>query len=327
LHIYHVSTLRWLDYPVQQQIQIALSSNGAELGMQLRQLEHFVAVAEERNFTRAAERVVIVQSGLSASIRTLEAELGGELFVRSTRRVALTPAGQALLPEARRTLAAARAGRDAVAAVEGLRRGTLSLGISQVLPASVDLPAVIAEFQHAYPAVELRLSQAGPATQLAALREGRLDLGFLPLLDPPGADLAVTPLHGDRLVFVCSGDHRLAARRRIHLQEIADKPFIDFPAEWTVRRLVDRAFAAAGLERRVAIEVNDIDTSLELVRRGVGVTILPESARAHAGGVAYRPLARRLVWEFVVVRRADGPGNPAARELLRRVLGGVVIVG
>jgi DNA-binding transcriptional LysR family regulator len=289
--------------------------------VELRQLEHFVAVADERNFTRAAERVVIVQSGLSASIRALEGELGAELFVRNTRHVSLTPAGQALLPEARRALAAARAGRDAVAAVDGLQRGTLSLGISQVLPPSVDLPAVIAEFQRTYPAIELRLSQADPASQLAALREGLLDLCFIPLLDPPGEDLAITLLHGDRLVFVCSPDHKLASRRRIHLRDIFHKSFIDFPPEWTVRRLVDRAFAAAGLERRTAIEINDIDTGLELVRRGIGVTILPESAQTHAEGVAFRPLARRIVWEFVVARRADGPSNPAARELLRRVLG------
>jgi len=139
--------------------------------------------------------------------------------------------------------------------------------------------------------------------------------------------VTVTPLREDRLVFVCSPDHTLASRRRIQLREIAHKSFIDFPPEWTVRRLVDRAFASAGLERRIAIEINDIDTGLELVRRGVGVTILPESAQAHAEGIAFRPLARRIVWEFVVARRADGPGNPAARELLRRLLGSVAPAG
>jgi DNA-binding transcriptional LysR family regulator len=296
--------------------------------MELRQLEHFVAVADERNFTRAAERVVIVQSGLSASIRTLEAELGADLFVRSTRRVTLTAAGQALLPEARRTLASARAGRDAVAAVEGLQRGSLALGISQVLPPSVDLPAVVADFQRAYPAIELRLSQAAPSIQLAALREGGVDLCFMPLLEAPAPDLAVTVLHDDHLLFACAPQHRLATRQRIQLRDIAEEPFIDFPPEWIIRQLVDGAFADAGLEHHGAIEINDINTCLELVGRGVGVTILPESAAPRAGAVVvFRPLARRLVWEFVVVRRADGPGNPAARELLRRVLGGVAPIG
>ena len=295
--------------------------------MELRQLEHFVAVAEERNFTRAAERVAIVQSGLSSSIRALEGELGAELFVRSTRHVALTPAGQALLPEARRSLAAARAGRDAVGAVDGLQRGDLSVGISQVLPPSLNLAKTLADFQRTYPGVELRLRQAGPSTQLAAVRDGSLDLAFIPLIEPPGADVAVTSLHRDRLVFVCSPDHKLADRRRIQLGEIGHKPFVDLPPDWTVRQLVDRAFATAGVTRRIAIEVNDIHTCLELVRDGVGVTILPESAEARGVPLAFRPLARHLWWDLVVARRADGPGNPAARELLRRVFGGGVPAG
>jgi DNA-binding transcriptional LysR family regulator len=297
---------------------MAFSATGAGT-VELRQLEHFVAVAEERNFTRAAERVVIVQSGLSSSIRALEAELGAELFDRSTRRVSLTPAGQALLPEARRSLAAARAGRDAVSAVDGLQRGELSVGISQVLPPSVNLPKILAAFQRTYPGVELRLRQADPREQLASLRDGTVDLAFIPLLDPPGPEFSITVLHDDPLVFVCSPDHRLAARRQIQLHEIAHKPFVDLPLDWTIRRLVDGAFASAGLDRRIAIEVNDINTCLELVRDGVGVTILPASVEARGVPLAYRPLARRLLWEFVVARRADGPGNPAARELLRRV--------
>ena len=192
--------------------------------------------------------------------------------------------------------------------------------MSQVLPPSVDLPAIIAEFQATYPGIELRLWQAGPAAQFEALREGRVDLSFIPLIDSPEAGLEVTPLHTDRLVFACALDHHLASRRRIHLRDITQLPFVDLPPEWTVRQLVDRAFAAAALQRRGAIEVNDVNTCLELVRRGVGVTILPESAQARTEAVAFRPLARRLLWNLVVARTAGGPGNPAARELLRRVL-------
>src|SRR5580658_4103475 len=99
--------------------------------MELRQLDAFVAVAEERSFTRAAARLYLAQSGLSATIRSLERELHAPLFVRSTRRVELSPAGTILLPEARRTLASARAAKDAVAAVEDVQRGTLTLGVVQ----------------------------------------------------------------------------------------------------------------------------------------------------------------------------------------------------
>src|SRR5690349_8323190 len=124
--------------------------------MELRQLEHFVAVAEEGHFTRAARRVHIVQSGLSASVRALERELGAQLLTRTTRRVALTEAGRALLEEARRTLAAAAAAREAVAAVQGVLRGRIAVGTLQASVA-VDLPAALGRFHAAHPGVEIGL--------------------------------------------------------------------------------------------------------------------------------------------------------------------------
>jgi DNA-binding transcriptional LysR family regulator len=114
--------------------------------MELRHLEYFVAVAEERHFTRAAERLRVAQSGLSASIRSLERDLNAELFVRHTRRVELADAGRALLTEAHRTLASAAAARDAVAAVRGLLRGSLTVGSEQCLGV-IDLPPVLAAFR------------------------------------------------------------------------------------------------------------------------------------------------------------------------------------
>src|SRR4051794_35019434 len=124
--------------------------------MELRALEYFVAVAEERHFTRAAGKVHVSQSGLSATIRSLESELREPLFERTTRRVQLTPAGEALLPEARRALAAARAGAEAVNAVHGLQRGTVSLGVMQQM-SLIDLPGTLARYSRRYPGVELRL--------------------------------------------------------------------------------------------------------------------------------------------------------------------------
>jgi DNA-binding transcriptional LysR family regulator len=154
--------------------------------VQLRQLDHFVAAAEERHFTRAAQRLHIVQSGLSASIRALARELGAALFVRTTRRVTLTPAGHALLPQARRTLAAARAATDAVAAVQGLLRGTLAVGTMQILPPTVDLVAVLGRFHAAHPGVELHLRHAGTGTLLEQVAAGTLDLALVaPVGRPP----------------------------------------------------------------------------------------------------------------------------------------------
>lgn len=141
------------------------------------------------------------------------------------------------------------------------------------------------------------------------------------VLDRPLPDIEVTSLAQDRLALVCSDEHPLAGRRQVQLRDLVDGPFVDFPADWTTRRLVDRAFASAGLDRRHTIAVNDIATSLALVARGIGVTVLPEAVRAQTTErVAFRALARRLDWDFSVARRADGAAGPAARELLRRIL-------
>ncbi|MER6926274.1 LysR family transcriptional regulator, partial [Streptomyces spiralis] len=142
--------------------------------MELRHLQHFVAVAEDQHFTRAAERLMVSQSGLSASIRALERELRAPLFVRTTRRVTLTEAGRALLGEAERILAQVRAAHEAVAAVQGVLRGTLTLGTEQCI-AGVDVAGLLAAFRRRHPEVEIRLRQAGSGALAEGVAAGRLD--------------------------------------------------------------------------------------------------------------------------------------------------------
>ena len=140
--------------------------------MELRHLQHFVAVAEDQHFTRAAERLMVSQSGLSASIRALERELQTPLFVRTTRRVTLTEAGRALLAEAERILAQVRAAHEAVAAVQGVLRGTLAVGTEQCI-AGVDVAKLLAAFRRRHPDVEIRLRQWGSAALAAFDRASR----------------------------------------------------------------------------------------------------------------------------------------------------------
>lgn len=146
--------------------------------MELRQLEHFVALAEELHFTRAAGRVHIVQSALSTSIRTLERELGATLVTRSAKQVRLTDAGQAFLTEARRTLAAADAARNAVALVGGVLTGTLSVGYMPA-PNSFDLPGLLNRFHRAHPGVNLRLRNVPSTELIEQVRRHALDLAFV----------------------------------------------------------------------------------------------------------------------------------------------------
>jgi DNA-binding transcriptional LysR family regulator len=296
--------------------------------MELRQLEHFVAVAEERHFSRAATRVHIVQSGLSSSIRALERELGADLFVRSTRRVELSEVGRALLPEARRVLEAAAAAREAAAAVEGLLRGVLSVGIMQIHGA-VDLPALLGRFHLEHPDVEIRLRQAAAPLLVDEVRGGELDLAFVALPSRSLRRVDATTLTSEPLALACARGHPLARRTSLRLPDLRDESFVEFERDWGLRLAVDRAFAASDVDRRVALEVNDVRTLLELVAHGLGLSVVPGSVAAFGLPIELVPLrGRALMWELSLVTRLGGAPSAAARALIEMIpdahpLGGV----
>jgi DNA-binding transcriptional LysR family regulator len=151
------------------------------------EVAHFVAVAEERHFTRAAARMHVAQSSPSASIGALERELGEALFVRDNRWVALTQAGRALLPAARRALAAADEGRAAVAGVRGVLHGQLNAGAIQTLGV-VDLAALLAAFRRGHPGVTIRPSHDAASVLARAAADAELDIAFIDgPVDPAGS--------------------------------------------------------------------------------------------------------------------------------------------
>jgi len=295
--------------------------------MDLRQLEHFVAVAEERHFTRAASRLHIVQSGLSASIQALEDEMGAALFLRTTRRVSLTPAGQALLEEARRVLIAAKVARNVVADMRSLQRGRLMVGAIQGLSPFIDLPKLLGDFHRQYPNVEIRLSFDDTGALIEGVHEGRLDIAFTQFIEAPPADLTARMLACDPLVLACPSDHKLAGQQNLKLTDIAQEDFIDLPPGHGTRQLVDQSFAAAGLSRRSEFEVNDLTMQLDMVAHGLGVALVPELvAQSWARQATNTPLSRALLaepepcWELAVVYRkqleTDSPSSAAAGACL-----------
>jgi DNA-binding transcriptional LysR family regulator len=293
--------------------------------VELRQLEYFVAVAEECHFTRAARRMHVAQSGLSASIRALEVELGAPLFVRSTRQVELTQAGRALLVEARRALSTIDAARDAVAAVQGLLRGRLSVGSVQCLH-GVHLPAVLARFHELHPGVELRLRQAGSGELVELVRAGRLDLAFV-TAGHVADDLEVSTLSTEPLVLACAPELPFAERESVRLADLAGQPFVDFNPDWGTRDEVDRALATAGVDRRVAVEVNDVHSLLDFVGFGLGVALVPRSFAAKRTRARFVEVADAPVAETAVV--AAPVAGAAASALLDLVLapGGLPVAG
>jgi DNA-binding transcriptional LysR family regulator len=292
----------------------------------LKQLEHFVAVAEERHFTRASRRLNLVQSGLSASIRALEEDLGGPLFIRSTRRVDLTPAGEVLGEEARRVLAAARDARHAVTQVHGLARGRLRIGAIHGLAPFVDLAASLGQFRAAFGGIDIELTLDGSRALIDDVREGRLDVAFTQPSDQPPDDIGSRMFACEGMVIVCSTDHEFAGASELKLSDLSEETFADLCPEWSVRRLVDRSFAAAGLQRRTGFEVNDIPMLLELAAQGLAITMVPESvAAARVRDTRGAPVATATLcateepcWELAAFfkGRAGEPLTPVARAFL-----------
>ncbi|HEX3789779.1 MAG TPA: LysR family transcriptional regulator [Pseudonocardiaceae bacterium] len=285
--------------------------------MELRQLEYFVTVAEECHFTRAAARLHVAQSGLSASIRSLERELGAPLFVRSTRQVQLTTAGRALLVEARRALSATNAARDAVAAVQGLLRGSLAIGSLQCLSV-LHLPAVLAGFVDQHPGLDIRLRHGGSTELVDSVRTGRLDLAFVSRPARPLDDVLVTPLAAEPLVLACPLTHPLAERSSVDLTELAAERFVDFPTDWGSREAADTALAGAGVDRRVAAEVTDVHSLLDLVAFGLGVALVPLSFSVKTDQARFIGLSQQVpAWEVAAV--TSDPTSAAATALLHDV--------
>ncbi len=279
-----------------------------------------MAVAEERHFTRAAERMRVAQSGLSASVRSLERELGAPLFVRSTRRVELTEAGRALLAEARRTLASVDAARHAVAAVKGLLRGTLSIGAEQCIGV-VDVPRLLGQFRDQHPGVEIVLRQGASSDLCQEVRNGRLDVALVALDGKPPEQLDLIPLATEPMMLVCHPGHALAEADAVDWAELRDEVFVDFHRGFGAREVTEHECGLRDLTRRVAVEVNDVHSLLDFVGQGLGVALVPRPmAYKKPAQVRAVPLAgpSAYTWRLWVVLPSGRPTSQTAVALLRQ---------
>ncbi len=286
--------------------------------MEIRQLTHFIAVAEERSFTRAARRVHIVQSGISTSISALERELGVPLFQRSRRHVELTPAGRVLLTEARRVVAAMNAARTAIGAAENGLSGALHVGLVATIPPELRLAKLLRVMTRDHPAVSVRVTEVNSPTH-EQVKNGEFDIAIGPGQAPGG--LTTIPLASYPLVLACPDHHRFAHRTSVALGALREEPFIDLPVGWTVRSIVDRGFADAAIERRVVLEVNQIRMLLQAVEAGIGVALVPglcSRMSSTARFVQIRPSIGS--WELAISYLGPEPANPAARAFLTMLL-------
>lgn len=250
--------------------------------MDLQQLRYVVEVAATSSFTRAAERCFVTQSALSHQIAALERELGQRLFVRSSRHVRLTEAGEAFVIPARTALLAAEQAKEDAAAAVGDVVGTLRLGVIPTVTA-VDVPALIVAYRAAHPAARVELQVGNSDALMVAIRRGELDAALLGLreeVQPSG--VASRLLAADRLVAVFPSAHALAEAASVRIRDLAEMTFADFPAGTSGRAQSDAAFAAAQVERDVAFEADSAELILGLVAAGLAVTLLAPGAVARA---------------------------------------------
>lgn len=286
-------------------------------------MRYVVAVAETRNFTRAAEHCDVVQSSLSHRIAGLERELGVKLFARTSRRVELTSAGEAFVTAARECLAAAdRAAADAAAAT-GVVRGRLAVGVI-VTTAAVDVPELLQRYRARHPQVRVDLRSGRSDALAAAVRDGKLDIAFLGLPESQRpTDVEALALDHDKHALLVPAGHPLAGTPQVTLRQIADETFVDFVSGTPARAQSDQAFAAAGLTRDVAYEAGVVELITRLVARGLGVALLPSAfitpLAAADPALALIPVAdgpRRI--EYLIWSRFNP--SPATRAMLK-VLG------
>ena len=285
--------------------------------MELRQLRYLVALAEERHFTRAAARLHVAQPALSQQVRRLEDELGLPLVDRTTRRVALTEAGEVLVDRARRALAEVDAARAELADLAGVRSGHVVIGAMQSL-GPFDLSALLAAFHARHPGVDLTVREEVSDELVGLLRADAVDVALLSLAEwMEHAGLEAQPLVTEPLVVLVPPAHRLAGRASLALEELQGERFITYREGASLRRIVLDAARAAGYDPQIAFETNNISRARAMAARGLGVTIVPESDTGAGPEVAAIPLDRpALTRDITLVWRRDRRHTPAARAFL-----------
>ncbi|WP_229069996.1 LysR family transcriptional regulator [Actinoplanes sp. DH11] len=289
--------------------------------MEQRQLEFFIAVAEELNFTRAARRTHAVQSTVSASIRALERHLGTPLFDRTSSRVTLTAAGRALLPEAKNALESLDAARAAVEDAGRGLRGNVRLGTLAGLTV-IDLPGLAGDFRARHPGVRLSMTVAaeGSSGLLDRLRAHQLDVAFVGVEICAVDGIAMDPVATFQPRLLVPLGHPLAGTERVDAAALAGEPFVDMPAGYCNRLRSDNDFRRAGLTRTVVVEVSDLTTVPRYVEAGLGVAVVPP-LRAEAGArvvpVELDPPA--TPWTLAVARPAAIAPSRAVRAFLELV--------
>jgi DNA-binding transcriptional LysR family regulator len=286
--------------------------------MELRQLRYLVALADERHFTRAAEREHVAQPALSQQIRRLEEETGLALVERTTRRVRITDAGELLVARARRILTELEAAHTELQGLRGIQTGKVTVGSLHTM-GPIDVSLVLAIFHQRHPGIELTVREQSSEELAEMLRVDELDLAFLSVTERVESHgLALHQLVSEELVALLPPSHPLAGHASVRMAELADEQFISYREGSRLRELLTGAGAHAGFAPQVKLESNESRRIRRLVSRGMGVAILPRSDADGPGAevavaTLVEPALRR---DITLAWRADRRHTPAVAEFL-----------
>lgn len=274
--------------------------------MELRSLEYFVAVADERSFTRAAQLCHVTQSTISAQISSLEKQLGEPLFDRSGREVALTEGGQVLLPYARRCLAAAADARAEFSARAGLERGELRIGTGGGVELTA-IPELLGRLHRERPGIDIHLVEATSGPLLDLLLQGRLHAAVIARpMEPLPATVTAAPLFTGRLVAAFDpAVYRLA--EPVTLGDLAAHPVISYPTTSALRTRLDAAAREQAVTLAITYVANDVRLQTAFAREGVGVAVSlgADPALRDLRGLAVRSISPAVPIEKILIWRTD----------------------
>jgi len=256
--------------------------------MELRQLRYFVAITQERSFTRAARKLGIAQPALSQQLRALELELGVTLLQRSNRTGDLTDAGVGLLRRATRILAEVRDTTDEMADHAGARRGVVRIGCALQTLMERDLPRLLSALRASHPRIRIVLREMHTRQVLRRLDSGKVDLGLVHLArhgsepvvgtERVSDQLVLRQMYREPLVLIVGPEHDLAGEARVSFAKLRDEVWIAFGVGATVRRVVELAAQTHGFVPRIAFTSTNIGTVRGLVSAGLGIAVVPRSA-------------------------------------------------
>jgi len=291
------------------------------MNVTLRQLRAFLAVADEGRFTRAADKLQVSQSTLSALVRDLESNLSLKLFDRHTRMLRLTQAGEEIVPLARKTLADLDHVLENLSQLRGLGRGRVAIAASS-LQAALFVPRVVEAFWREHRGVEVSVLDAPHTQVLELVRSGAADLG-LGTASGQRQDLATQVIGSDTFACVMPQGHPLAGTREVTWQQLDGAPLIGSPAGDPLREQLDAALAREGIRLRRKLEVALPLTTLGMVRAGLGIAVLTTNVTPLAStlGLVTRKLTRPVVRrEIALLWHAERSLSPAAQQFRATLL-------